>query len=81
MIDIDYYRLLSIIGFFFRGGVVSPTPNPQPGGTQLEHVLSPNIRSLELVTVFDLICFRSTKYSLKEFLDGKYNFCRQVSCF
>ena len=49
--------------------------------TQLEHVLPPNIRSLELVAVIDLICFLSTKFSLKEFLGVKYNFCRQVSCF
>ena len=33
------------------------------------------------VAVVDLICFRSTKYSSREFLDDKDNFWRQVCCF
>ena len=39
--------------------------------TQLEHVLPPNIRSLELAAVVHSICFRSAKYFLKEFFDVK----------
>ena len=36
MIDIDYYLLLSIIGFFFFGvGLLTPRPTPNLGGQVL----------------------------------------------
>ena len=47
---------------------------------QTWHVLLPSIQSLEQAVVVDLICFRSTKYSLQEFLDVKNNFWKHV-CF
>ena len=37
--------------------------------------------SLEEVAIVDLICFRSKKYFLQEFLDIKNNFWTKVCCF
>ena len=48
---------------------------------QTWHVLPPYILSLEYMAVVDLICFRTTTYSLQEFLDVNNNFWRQVSCY